>query len=153
MMKQTLKKLGIMATAFMLALSSIAVTAQAATVPKPAVHSSKDGVMPIWDYVILISADMTISDSGWTDVHVYSACEYGEVNKIKIKIEVQRLENSSWKTVKTWTESRDSSSNIIEKETAVYKGYSYRLRVTTYAYYDNTLLEQVTENFNYGYYN
>lgn len=152
MIKRAMKKSGVMAMAFMLSLSSIAMTAQAAVVPRTMVRSSQDDIMPIWDYVILIVGDITISDSGWTDVFVDVGCDR-EVNKLQVKIELQRLENSSWKTVKTWSVSANDSVLTAEKSTGVYKGYSYRLKVTVKAYKDGTFLEQVTETFDYGFYN
>lgn len=153
MIRHASKKLGVMVTAVILALSSMAVTVQAATVPKPAVYSLQNDTMPIWDYIITIAGDITISDSGWTKVHVYTNGDFLDIDKIKVKIELQRLEDRSWNTIKTWTESKDASTITVDKETAVYKGYSYRLKVTTYVYKDGSQLEQATETFNYGFYN
>lgn len=151
MIKQKVKKIGVVAMTCVLTMSSLSLVTQAA-VPKPAITASMDGVAPIWDYLITISGDMQISDSGWTTVTVYCNSNYNKVTKIKAKCELQRLENSKWNTIKTWTESRNISTILYEKETAVYKGYNYRLRVTAYAYSGSTLLEQATETFDYGYY-
>ncbi len=152
-MKKTTKKVGIMAASCMLACSSAVMTAQAASVPNTAVYSAQHGIMPLWDYVIMIAANMDISSSGWTDVFVDIGCDRNSVNKITALIEVQRLENRSWKTVKSWTETSNSSTLAVDKATAVYKGYNYRLKVTVSAYYSSTLLEKVTETFDYGFYN
>lgn len=152
MMKRSMKKLGVMAAAFTLALSSLTVTAQAAVFPRPVAASSMNEAVPMWDYLITMLGDLEINSLGYATITVYCNSEYGEVTKIKAKCELQRLENHNWKTIKTWTESNDISTISYVKETAVYKGYSYRLKITAYAYNGSTLLEQATETFDYGYY-
>lgn len=151
MIKQKLKKLGAVAVTFMLTVSSLAIVAQAA-VPKPSTALSLNNPAPRWNYIITIAGDLDINSLGLATVWVHCNSDFNSVTKIKAKCELQRLENRSWKTIKTWTETRDASSVMYEKEAALYKNYSYRLKITASAYSGSTLLESVSETFDYGYY-
>lgn len=152
MMKQKAKKLRVMAMTFLLAMSSFGGVAHAAN-PAPVAALSMNSAMPRWNYLITMMGDLRIEDSGIATVIVYCNSDFRDVTKIKAKCELQRFESSGWKTIKSWTETDDVSSIGYEKHTAVYKDYSYRLRITAYAYNGSTLLEQATEIFDYGYYN
>lgn len=107
---------------------------------------------PRWSYITMISADMEVDDWNAAQISVICNSDIFDTNRLKVKCELQQL-NGSWKTIKTWTEENDDSTISFDKEWAIAKNYSYRLRVTVSAYKDSKLLETVTENFDYGYYN
>lgn len=107
---------------------------------------------PRWSHLMVMSGQMSIGRSGLARITAECQADYLTVNKVKLKTELQRLEKGSWKTIKTWTETDNSNVALYEKSYAVYKNYSYRLKITGYAYKNNSLVESATETFNYGYY-
>jgi len=104
-----------------------------------------------WSHLIAMSGNMSVNDSGIATITAECRADYMTVDQVKLKCELQQLDNS-WKTIKTWTETANKNSIIYEKEYAIYKNYSYRLKITSYVYSNGTLLETATENFDYGYY-
>jgi len=61
-----------------------------------------------------------------------------------ITVELQQL-NGSWKTIKTWTATGDTSVSL-EKTYFVLPDYSYRFKVTNKAYYSNgSLIESIVK--------
>ena len=95
---------------------------------------------------------MEIDDYNNASISVTVDASSKDADSLKVTCALQQLKNSSWKTIKSWTESADDTGLIMEEEYAVYKGYSYRLKVTAKAYNGSTLKETVTEYFDYGYY-
>lgn len=66
---------------------------------------------------------------------------YESTDIIELTMELQRLEDSGWKTIKTWTGS-DTHINSLDKNWYVVTSYEYRLEVTAKIYdSDGTLLE------------
>lgn len=152
MIKKRWKRGWGLAMASLLILSSLAVPAQAAA-PGLKPSTAKMGVVPRWDYIMTMAADLEIEDSGWATVTVSVISDYSEVSKLKLKTDLQMLENAKWKTLKSWSETEDSSTILYQKNYAVAKGHRYRLKLTAYAYDGGTLLEQVTETYDYGIFN
>lgn len=96
-----------------------------------------------WSYLVQI--DMAMDFSGdYAKASISCAADGNDVDKITAKCELQKFDGS-WKTVKSWTESRDSAIIRYDKSYPVPKNYSYRLKLTTSAYKGSKLLEQVTE--------
>lgn len=106
--------------------------------------------VPLWSYLTMVTADMETYDSGWATISVICDANY-DVNKITAKCELQQLDGR-WKTIKTWKETEQDHSILYTKDYAIYKNYSYRLKVTAYMYVDSKLVETVTETFDQGYY-
>lgn len=107
---------------------------------------------PRWSHLTTITADMEVDNSGWATITVMADADCQTVTSIKAKCQLQQYDGS-WKTLKTWTESNDNCIILYSKNYAIPKNYSYRLRVTAYAYKNTTLLESSTVDFDYGYYN
>lgn len=101
---------------------------------------------PSWSYLTTIAADLHFEDSGIVHVEVTCDGDDSDVDKITVKCELQQY-NGSWKTIKTWTETENDSIVWLEKDYAVAKNYSYRLKITASVYKGSVLLEQVTENY------
>ena len=140
-MKHLVKKF--LATVFAMALGVTSVTAYAATGGAPA---------PRWTYMTLVSGGMEVDDNNIASINVICGSDTSQTNRIKAKCELQQLKGS-WETIKTWTEENKKESVILyDKEYAIAKKYSYRLKITAYAYKDTTLKETVTDYFDYGYY-
>lgn len=102
---------------------------------------------PRWSYITTIAADMAFDDEGIVTISIMCDSDLFETNKITAKCELQQFKNGAWKTIKTWTETDNSSSVMYEKTYAVAKNYSYRLKMTASAYMDSELLEQVTGEY------
>lgn len=131
-----------LATLFVMTLVVSSITAYASTIQTPT---------PRWSYVTMMTAGMDVDDYNAASISVTVNCDAYDTNKVKAKCELQQLDGS-WKTIKSWSETNDDHMISYSKEYAVAKKYSYRLKVTAYAYMDSKLLETVTEYFDYGYY-
>ena len=144
-MRRLMKRILMPLFAMTLAVSSVAAyapIAYASTTSRPSLR---------WSYLTIIRAGMDVNDRNIAKITVTVGSDIFDTNKIKAKCELQQLDGS-WKTIKTWTEENDDSALMYDKEWAIAKKYSYRLKVTASAYKDSKLLETVTEYFDYGYY-
>lgn len=101
---------------------------------------------PRWSYLTTIAADLHFEDNGIVHVEVMCDGDDWDVDKITAKCELQQY-NGSWKTIKTWTQTENDSIVWLEKDYAVAKNYSYRLKVTASVYQGSVLLEEVTGEY------
>lgn len=106
---------------------------------------------PRWSYLTMISADMDFDDNNIVTVSVDCDSDPRDINKITAKCELQKYDGS-WTTIKTWTETNNDSLISYTKTYAVAKNYSYRLKVTVSAYYNSTLKEKVTGEYDETFY-
>lgn len=107
---------------------------------------------PYWSHWTMIAGDIEIESDNYARITVLADCSPRDADNVKVTCELQQY-TSSWKTIKTWTESeKDSTSFLMQKYYAIAKKYSYRLKVTAKAYKGTTLKETVTSYFDYGYY-
>lgn len=104
-----------------------------------------------WSYLSKLEAYMEVNNVGLANISVNCYSDATEVNKVMLKCELQQFDGT-WKTIKTWKETENDSFIIYDKSYSIAKNYSYRLKLTAYAYKDSKLLETVTENFDQGYY-
>lgn len=111
-----------------------------------------NGIVPHWSYMMMISADMDVNDYNYAVIDVMASCDPDDADSMKITLKLQKYDGG-WKTTDTWTETINDTSGGFTKSTGIPKGYSYRNQVTVKAYKGSKLLETVTENFDYGYYN
>lgn len=138
-MKNKIQKVTVTFIVVLTMVSCLAITAFAGT-PQPR-----------WSHWTMISGDIEIESDNLCMVTVVGDCSSREANKVKITCELQQLDGS-WKTIKTWTDSANSTSLLMQYHYGIAKKYSYRLKVTAKAYKDSKLLETVTSYFDYGYY-
>ncbi|MEY8355222.1 hypothetical protein AALB39_17955 [Lachnospiraceae bacterium 54-53] len=117
------------------------------TLPAYASESPK----PFWSYMIAMSGRMSVNSFGLATITAECRADALTVDKVNLKCELQQLDGT-WKTIKTWAETDNSNAALFSKNYAIYKNYSYRLKITSSAYSKNTLLESVSEYFDYGYY-
>ncbi len=99
-----------------------------------------------WSYLTTIAADLGFDSNGYAFVSVMCDADANDVDKISVKCELQQYDGG-WNTIKTWTETKNSSAIMFDKEYAVAKGYSYRLKITASVYSDPILLEKVTGEY------
>lgn len=144
-MKCLSKKIFMLLCAMTLTVSSIAIY-------DPVTYGSTVSVpSPRWSYLTMIRGSMKVDDKNIAKISVACNSDVFDTNKIVAKCELQQLDGS-WKTIKTWKEENNSTCLLYDKEWAIAKNYSYRLKVTAYTYKDSVLLESATEYFDYGYY-
>lgn len=113
---------------------------------------AENGIAPHWSYMMMVSADMVVNDYNYAEIDVAASCDPDDADSMKVVLKLQQYDGG-WKTIKTWTEKIDDTTALFTKSAGIPKGYSYRNQVTASAYKGSKLLETVTENFNYGYYN
>lgn len=106
---------------------------------------------PRWSHWTMLTGDIEIVSDNACLITVICDCSAREADNVKITCELQQY-NGSWKTIKSWSKSVDETSISLEKNYAIAKNYSYRLKVTAKAYKGTKLLETVTSYFEYGYY-
>lgn len=107
---------------------------------------------PRWSHWTMLAGDIDVESDNWILVTVAADCSPAEADNVKVTCELQQL-NGSWKTIKSWTQSnKDDTTILMQKNYAIAKNYSYRLKVTAKAYKGTKLLETVTSYFDYGYY-
>lgn len=112
-------------------------------------------VDPRWSYFTTVVGDLDISSSGKATAMATVSANKSKVDKVKVTCNLQRFENSSWKTVKSWSEESDVDTPhvvMMEKTYYVVEGYSYRIEVKSKAYMDGALKESITSTFDYGYF-
>lgn len=112
-------------------------------------------VDPRWSYFTTVVGDLDISSSGKATAMATVSANKSKVDKVKVTCNLQRFENSSWKTVKSWSEESDVDTPhvvMMEKTYYVVEGYSYRIQVHSKAYMDGALKESITSTFDYGYF-
>lgn len=111
---------------------------------------------PRWSYFISIMGDMDVEDNGKATVIADVTANRSNVDKIKVTCRLQQLQADGWKTIKSWTETSDEDtpgSVIFEKTYYIHKGYSYRVQLNSKAYVGSSVKEEITSNFDYGYFN
>lgn len=111
-----------------------------------------NGIAPHWSYMMMITAGMEVNDYNYAEIDVTCSCDPDDADSMKVTLKLQQYDGG-WKTIKTWTETVNNTTAWFTKSAGIPKGYSYRNQVTAKAYKGSKLLETVTENFDYGYYN
>ena len=121
-----------------------------------AVAGPQKRVDPRWSYFTTVVGDLDISSSGKATAMATVSANKSKVDKVKVTCNLQRFENGSWKTVKSWSEESDTDTPhivMMEKTYYVVEGYSYRIEVKSKAYKDGALKESITSTFDYGFFN
>lgn len=112
---------------------------------------ARNGIVPRWDYLMMMSADMDVTSYNAATVHAEVSSDSRDVDELKVTITIQQFDGG-WKDYKTWTVNVDDNFATIKKQTAIPKGYSYQIELTAKAYKNGKFLESATEIFDYGFY-
>lgn len=99
-----------------------------------------------WSYLTTIAAGLDFEDNNIVHVSVTCDSDPRDVNKMTVKCELQQYDGK-WKTIKTWTETKNDSVIRFYKDYAVEKNYSYQLKITASIYDGSTLLEKVSGEY------
>ena len=92
---------------------------------------SESAVTPRYTYIARMSAALEISSLGVANCG--GSCYVPGADTVKFTCKLQRYEDSSWTTVKTWTDT-DAPTCGLSKYYAVSSGYTYRVRTTCSVY-------------------
>ena len=111
------------------------------TVVVPVMAAANEAaVTPRYSYIQTIQSSMSIGSLGLSSCGV--ACVVYGGSSIKVTAALQQYNGSSWTTIKTWTTTSTTTSAGLNKNYAVPKGYTYRVRASCGVYNANgTLLE------------
>lgn len=92
-------------------------------------------IMPRFTYIKQVGAGLRIQNKV---AHIYAECiTYNRAN-ISIKVELQRKENGTWKTIKTFSGSANDEECVVSEEYTVTSGYDYRTNVSATANGEST---------------
>ena len=68
-----------------------------------------------WDYLMTMGGNLDFEDNNVVYVDVMSDADVNDVDKMTLKCELQQYKGG-WKTIKTWTETRNSPEIMYSKE-------------------------------------
>ena len=115
----------------------------------------REQVDPRWTHFTTVVGDLDITSSGKATALASVTANRSKVDLVKVTCNLQRLEGSTWKTIKSWSEESVPEAPhavLMEKTYYVVEGYSYRIEVKSKAYQGGTLQESITSIFDYGYF-
>ena len=87
--------------------------------------------MARYDHTSFISAELSIS---WGKAHAYGEIDPIENNRTTITVRLQRKEDGSWTTIKTWTGQNNNGPCDAGGAVSISSGYLYRTYVTGKVY-------------------
>lgn len=97
-------------------------------------------VQPRYFRISTLAIDFEISSSGKSTCYC-KVTTHEPTDTAELTMELQRLEDTGWKTIKTWTGSGTYIA-YLNKNWYVVHGYDYQLKITAKIYdTDDTLLE------------
>ena len=129
----------VMAAAMCLSLPGIGTYASAASAEGSAVAPAN---------IIIIATDNYLEWVGTNVLECYGSTDVPHGYESYVKVELQRLEGSTWRTIKTWTDQGGSCATVCQNY-AVLSNYDYRLKITHKAYDGNgNLIETITKYSN-----
>lgn len=103
---------------------SVPVYVEYYNVEEPALLS--DGIMPRYTYIKQVGVGLQIQNKV---AHLYAECiTYNKAN-ISVKVNLQRYENRTWKTIKTYSNSANNTECVVSESYTVSSGYDYRTNV------------------------
>lgn len=89
---------------------------------------------PRMDYIAYASCNIYINSSGEATVKASINGYQDTTTKVTISAHLQQYKNGNWKTIKTFSSSKDSYRTNLSGTCSVSKGYSYRVQATVKAY-------------------
>lgn len=100
-------------------------------------------IKPNFTYISIFTNDFEISVSGKASVSSYLSAR--NIDKLIIKVDLQRFMDGKWTTVKSWTESSNGINGGLSGSYYVLKGYIYRA-ISQGMVYKNGVLVESTSN-------
>lgn len=97
-------------------------------------------IIPYYEYISFVGSSLSIASNGKAVAggDVYYSGNYNS----SLTVELQRLNGSSWSTIKSWNQSYSGRGyHDLEEEYYVLSGYNYRVITTATIYNQATVLE------------
>ena len=111
-----------------------------------ALDETEPTVQPRYTGLSYMTVGINISSSGGATCTGYSYTHAGYTASMTLKIQ-KSSNDSSWSTLKTWSDSSETRNLAIEKVYYVLSGYYYRTQCIVKVYNsDGKLIETVTKN-------
>lgn len=85
-----------------------------------------DNIMPRYKYIKQLGAGLKIQNK---EAHIYAECITYDKASLSVDVEFQRKENGIWKTIKTYSNSANSTECVVSETYTVSSGYDYRAKV------------------------
>lgn len=103
---------------------------------------SIDNIQPLFTNVDVFQNAFDIASNGKSSNTVYLNAR--NVDKVEIRSYLQQYSSGRWTTIKSWSESKNSTSYGFTNSWYVPKGYSYRLVSYGYVYKGNKIVERTS---------
>lgn len=101
-----------------------------------------ENIQPLFTNINIFQSTFDIDSNGKSSNTVYLNSRNSD--KLKINAYLQQYNSGRWTTIKSWSESRNSTSYGFTNSWYVPKGYSYRLVSNGYCYKYNKLVESTS---------
>ena len=98
----------------------------------PVMAANEQSISPRYTYIQGLGSSLSIGKLGLSSCGANCVAYGGDT--IKLTMVLQRYNGSSWTTIKTWVEETSTSGIALNKNYAVTKGYTYRVRATCSVY-------------------
>lgn len=127
------------------------VSAQSVQTPIP-IPSSTVTVSSDSNYIDYVTALLTIS-GGTAYCTSGCQCYTSTSNSAKVMCELQYYSGGEWLTFNSWIHSGGYNLSFSPSQGNLYHGYTYRVKTTGFAYYNNVLMDTLTGYSKTVYYN
>lgn len=101
-----------------------------------------ENIQPLFTNINTFQSTFDIDSNGKSSNTVYLNSR--NADRIKINTYLQQYNSGRWTTIKSWSESRNSTSYGFTNNWYVNKGYSYRLVSYGYVYKSNRIVESTS---------
>ncbi len=89
-------------------------------------------VQPCNELTGFTTGNLVISSSGMATVGAKVVSSASNTNKVFLHVYLQQYKDGAWQTYKYWVTSSQSTSCTLTQSIAVDKGYSYRVKVSSW---------------------
>ena len=103
------------------------------------VELSKPDSQTRYTYISFFTNNFDISSSGQAQIE--TAIRATSVDAVSISAALQQYDNGSWHTIKSWYETENGGTCVLDASWYVTSGYQYRLYSTGFAYQSNQIVE------------
>ena len=101
-----------------------------------------ENIQPLFTNINTFQSTLDIASNGKSSNTVYLNSR--NADKVKINAYLQQYNSGRWTTIKSWSESRNSTSYGFTNNWYVNKGYSYRLVSYGYVYKNSKIIESTS---------
>lgn len=112
----------------------------------PALASAAPDVIyqPCFTYINYATCGMDINSSGKASMASTIVAYSGTVDQVRMNNYLQRYQDGSWTTVKSWSQTTEGTIGVWAKSYYVTSGYNYRQKTYFYVYDGSTVIESTS---------